>query len=68
MKRRIFIFGGTVALYVALMAVAWVVGTRQAACKTEAMLDYAVGDMRASLDGVIDTLLDHLASRTIMVR
>jgi len=62
MKRRIIIFGGAVALYSVLMAVSWVVGTRQAERKTEALLSYAVSDMRISLDGVIDTLLEHLAS------
>ena len=62
MKRRIVIFGGTVALYAVVMVVAWVVGTRQATQKTEGMLDYAVNDVRVSMGGVIDTLLDHLAS------
>ncbi len=63
--RRIAIFGGTVALYVVLMSVAWVVGTRQAEQKTESMLDYAVGDMRLTLDGVIDTMLEHLATMAV---
>ena len=62
MKRRIIIFGGAIALYVTLMHVAWSIGTRQAAEKTEAMLDYAVNDMRQTLDGTIDTVLEHLAS------
>ena len=62
MKRRIILFGGTVVLYAVLMTVAWTVGTRQAERRTEAMLDYAVSDIRTTLDGVIDTLLEHLAS------
>ena len=65
MKKRIAIFGGTVALYVVLMSVAWVIGTRQAEHKIEAMLDYAVSDMRLTLDGVIDTMLEHLASMAV---
>ena len=52
-------------LYVVLMGVTWTVGTRQAERKTEAMLDYAVGDMRLTMDGVIDTLLEHLASAAV---
>ena len=64
-KRRIAIFGGTVALYAVMMSVAWVVGTRQAERKTEAMLDYAVSDMRLTLDGVIDTMLEHLATMAV---
>ena len=65
MKRRIIIFGGAVALYIALMAVTWIIGTRQAERKTEAMLDYAVSDMRLTLDGAIDTVLEHLASMAV---
>ena len=65
MKRRIIIFGGAVALYVALMLVACGIGTRQAAENTEGMLDYAVNDMRITLDGVIDTMLEHLASMVV---
>ena len=53
------------ALYVVLMGVTWTVGTRQAAWKTEAMLDYAVSDMRLTLNGVIDTMLEHLASMAV---
>ena len=64
-KKRIAIFGVTAALYAVLMSVAWVVGTHQAERKTEAMLDYAVSDMRLTLDGVIDTLLEHLASMVV---
>lgn len=65
MKRRIIIFGGTIVLYAVLMAVTWVVGTRQAERKTEAMLDYAVSDMRLTMNGVIDTMLEHLASMAV---
>ena len=65
MKRRIIIFGGALALYVALMAVTWIIGTRQAEQKTNAMLDYAVNDMRLTLDGTIDTSLEHLAAMVV---
>jgi hypothetical protein len=64
-KKRIAMFGGTAALYAALMSVAWIVGTRQAEQKTEDMLDYAVADMRLTLNGVIDTMLEHLASVSV---
>ena len=62
MKRRLIIFGGTIALYVAVLSVTWIVGTEQAMRKTEAMLDYAVNDMRLTFNGVIDTMLEHMAS------
>ena len=62
MKRRFIIFGVAIALYGALMHVTWGIGTRQAAEKTEGMLDYAVNDMRITLNGVMDTMLEHLAS------
>ena len=60
--KKVLIVASAVVLYVALMGVTWSIGTRQAAEKTEAMLDYAVFDMRISLDGVIDTMMEHLAS------
>ena len=59
------VFGGAAALYIAMMAVTWIVGTRQAEHNTEAMLDYAVNDMRLTLDGTIDTVMEHLASTTV---
>ena len=65
MKRRIIIFGGAAALYIALMTITWIIGTRQAEQKTEAMLDYAVNDMRLTMNGVIDTMLEHLASMAV---
>ena len=61
MKRRFIIFGAAIAMYAVLMAVTWEVGTRKAQANTESMLDYAVSDMRITLDGVIDTMLEHLA-------
>ena len=65
MKRRTIIFGGTVVLYAVLMTVTWIVGTRQVERKTEAMLGYAVSDMRLTLNGVIDTMLEHLATMAV---
>ena len=60
MKRRIIVIV-TIALYAALLAVTWHVGTRQAKARTEAMLDYAVSDIRVTMDGAIDTMLEHVA-------
>jgi len=60
MKKR-FIVAATVSLYAAILGITWVIGTRQAREKTEAMLDYAVSDIRITMDGVIDAMLDHLA-------
>ena len=57
MKRRFIIFGVAVALYAALMHVTWGIGTRQAAEKTEGMLDYAVNDMRITVNGVMDIIV-----------
>ena len=51
----------TIVLYAVLLAVTWHVGTRQARARTEAMLDYAVSDIRVTMDGAIDTMLEHVA-------
>ena len=59
--KKVQIVASAAVLYVLLMVVTWTIGTHQARQKTEAMLDYAVSDMRITMDGVIDTLLDHLA-------
>ena len=61
MNRKIII-ASTVALYVAILSVAWFVGTRQAMSRTEAMLDYAVNDIHVTMDGAIDTMLEHVAT------
>ena len=60
MKSRLII-AATVALYLTLLGVAWVVGTRQAREKAEATLDYAVNDIRVTIAGAVDAMLDHLA-------
>ena len=61
MKRHLLIFSIAFAIYAALLAVAWHVGTHQAEARTEAMLDYAVNDIRVTMDGAIDTMLEHVA-------
>ena len=61
MKRHLLIFSIAFAIYAALLAVAWHVGTHQAKARTEAMLDYAVNDIRVTMDGAIDTMLEHVA-------
>ena len=61
MKRHLLIFSLAFAIYAALLAVAWHVGTHQAKARTEAMLDYAVNDIRVTMDGAIDTMLEHVA-------
>ena len=44
MKKRLIV-AATIALYVALIGISWVIGTRQAEKRTEAMLDYADSDI-----------------------
>ena len=61
MKRHLLIFGIAFTIYAALLAVTWHVGTHQAKARTEAMLDYAVNDIRVTMDGAIDTMLEHVA-------
>lgn len=65
MRRRPFILAAAAALYVALMAVTWSVGTRQAAQKTEAQLDYAILDFRSTIGGAIDTMLGYVAGAIV---
>ena len=60
MKKRLIV-AATIALYVALIGISWVIGTRQAEKRTEAMLDYADSDILVTLDGAIDTMLEHVA-------
>ena len=61
MKRHLLIFSIAFAIYATLLALAWHVGTHQAKARTEAMLDYAVNDIRVTMDGAIDTMLEHVA-------
>ena len=65
MKRRLLIFGSALAIYAALIAVAWEIGTYQAAKNTEWQLDYAVMDLHDTVAGAIDTMLGHVA-RTVV--
>lgn len=65
MKRRLLIFGAALALYAALMSIAWIIGTNSAWEKTEAQLDYAVMDVHDTVAGAIDTMLDHVARTAV---
>ena len=60
MKKRTIVVAA-ICLYVALLAAVWHVGTFQARTRTEALLDYAVSDIRLTMDGAIDTMLEHVA-------
>jgi serine phosphatase RsbU (regulator of sigma subunit)/anti-sigma regulatory factor (Ser/Thr protein kinase) len=64
-KRRILIFGTTGLLYAVLLFVMWVVGTQQAAEKTEVQLDYAILDFRDTIAGAIDTMLGNVANTIV---
>ncbi len=61
MKRRVLIYAIALTLYAAIMAVTWGIGTHDARTKTEALLDFAVLDLYASVEGSIDALLWHSA-------
>ena len=65
MKRRAIITVTTCVLYVALLAVIWIIGSNQAAQKTEAQLDYAILDFRNTIDGAIDTMLGYIAKTAV---
>jgi len=64
MKKRLILVA-TGVLYAALVGVTWIIGTRQAKGKTEAMLNYAANDIRVTIDGAIDTMLERLAAACI---
>lgn len=65
MRRRWAIYGIALALYVALMVIARVITTRQAALNTEAQLDNAVHDYHATIAGAIDTMLGSAARQAV---
>lgn len=52
-------------LYAALLAVSWVALTNRAWRQTESMLDYAMLDLNATLNGSIDTMLMHAADSVV---
>jgi len=58
-KRTIVV--AAICLYATLLAVVWNVCTSRARAMTEALLDYAVSDIRLTMDGAIDTMLEHVA-------
>lgn len=65
MMRRFLIFGGAAVGYAALLAVTWVIGTRQAEKQTEWQLDYGVMDVHDTVAGAIDTMLGHVARTAV---
>ncbi len=64
-RRRLLIFGITGLLYAVLVFVTWVVGTHQAAEKTDAQLDYAILDFRGTVFGAIDAMLGNVAASVV---
>ena len=58
-RRMRFVLAAAVALLVALTSATWIAATRRAARQTEAMLDYAMLDLDATINGAIDTMLMH---------
>jgi hypothetical protein len=52
-------------LYAAIMAVTWVISTRQAKERTEAQLDFSVRDLHNTVAGAIDTMLGHVARTAV---
>ena len=58
-KRTIVV--AALCLSAVLLAVVWNVCTSRARAMTEALLDYAVSDIRLTMDGAIDTMLEHVA-------
>lgn len=62
-RRTIWI--ATAVLYAALLAVTWTIETRQARKKTEALLEYAILDMRDSIGGALDTTLGYVGVTVI---
>ncbi|MBE6382387.1 MAG: hypothetical protein E7049_05155 [Lentisphaerae bacterium] len=65
MRQRLCIYGGALALYAALIAIAWILGTKSAVDKTESQLDYAVKDFHHTLAGAVDTMLGHVARTAV---
>lgn len=64
MNRRA-IWTATAVLYAALLAVTWTIETRQARKKTEALLEYAILDMRDSIGGALDTTMGYIGVTAI---
>lgn len=65
MKRRLILALSMLTLYAALMAVMWIIDTRQARDKTEWQLDFAVMDFHDTVSGAIDTMLGHVARAAV---
>ncbi|MBP5285596.1 MAG: SpoIIE family protein phosphatase [Kiritimatiellae bacterium] len=65
MKRRMLISCSAAALYAVLLLCGWNALTRRAWRQTESMLDYAMLDLDATLNGSIDTMLMHAADSIV---
>ena len=65
MKRRWIIATATASLYISLLAVIWMISTRQAVRKTENLLDYGIIDFRDTVNGSIDMMLGYIASSAV---
>ena len=61
MLKRIITPALALAIYAALMAITWTIGSHQAKKDTEAQLDYAILDFHSTIGGAIDTMLGHIA-------
>ena len=59
-KRRYLILLAAVVIYAVALTVTWCLSTRRAARQTESMLDYAIMDLRDTLNGSLDTMLMHI--------
>ena len=67
MRRRWIILYSAIALYVVMISITWKASTRRALRQTEAMLDYAMLDLRDTLNGSIDTMLMHIGELIVLI-
>ena len=65
MKRRYVILIAAVALFLGMLTLTWSLCTRRAKRQTESMLDYAILDLRDTLNGSIDTMLMQIGESII---
>ena len=59
--KKVLIVVSAALLYAALTGVVWTIGTHEAERKTEALLEYSILDLRDTVAGAIDTMLNHVA-------
>ncbi len=65
MERRWFILIAALVLYVAMLSVTWTLTTQRADSQTQSMLDYAIENLEATLNGSIDTMLMHVGQSIV---